>query len=144
MSKAEPGIDKLTLALTRMTKALTLCAGQEKQDFEKDVYRNMLKTRKLMWYKKRESVIALKVEMLGVLKASLEANESLSADERQKKYQQYIDAIGDPSKPLEQVIPDYLCCKITLDLMEDPVTTSAGHTYDREPLMEHLEKKMVT
>jgi len=140
MSKAEPGIDKLTLALTRMTKALTLCAGQEKQDFEKDVYRNMLKTRKLMWYKKRESIIALKVEMLGVLKASLEANESLSADERQKKYQQYIDAIGDPSKPLEQVIPDYLCCKITLDLMEDPVTTSAGHTYDREPLMEHLEK----
>jgi len=26
-------------------------------------------------------------------------------------------------------IPDYLTCKITLDIMEDPVTTDSGQTY---------------
>ena len=35
MAKTDSGIDKLNTALIRMTKALTLCAGQEKQDFEK-------------------------------------------------------------------------------------------------------------
>jgi len=90
--------------------------------------------------KKNEQTIANKIEMLGMLKVALEANQNLTAEEKEKKYQQYVDAIGDPYKPLEQVIPDYLCCKITLDLIEDPVTTSAGHTYDKEPLLEHLEK----
>jgi len=35
-------------------------------------------------------------------------------------------------------IPDHLSCKITLDLMEDPVTTESGMTYEREVLEEHL------
>jgi hypothetical protein len=26
-------------------------------------------------------------------------------------------------------IPDYLTCRITLELMEDPVTTDSGQTY---------------
>ena len=28
--------------------------------------------------------------------------------------------------------------------MEDPVTTSSGHSYDREPLVEHFEKNGFT
>ena len=28
-------------------------------------------------------------------------------------------------------IPDYLICNITLDLMEDPVTTESGQAYER-------------
>jgi STIP1 family protein 1 len=35
-------------------------------------------------------------------------------------------------------IPDYLICRITLDLMEDPVTTDSGQTYEREALEQHL------
>ena len=27
-------------------------------------------------------------------------------------------------------IPDYLCCKITLDLIDDPYITPAGVTYE--------------
>lgn len=48
--------------------------------------------------------------------------------------------VGDPEKEKELIIPDYLCCKITLDLMVDPVTTEAGHTYERE-VVENLFKK---
>jgi len=140
MAKIEPGIDKLNLALNRMTKALTLCAGQGKQDFEKDLYRNMLRVRKLMWYKKNEEVRIHKLEMLEILKTSLEANANLTPESREKKYQQYVETIGDPTRPHEYVIPDYLCCKITLDLMEDPVTTSAGHSYDKEPLIAHFKR----
>lgn len=38
------------------------------------------------------------------------------------------------------MIPDYLQCKITLDLMEDPVITDSGQTYERSAIEEHMER----
>jgi len=37
-------------------------------------------------------------------------------------------------------VPDYLCCKITLDILKDPVITPSGITYEREAILEHLKK----
>ena len=37
-------------------------------------------------------------------------------------------------------VPDYFCCKITMDVMIDPVTTPDGITYERSALTEHLRK----
>ncbi|XP_039121505.1 E3 ubiquitin-protein ligase CHIP-like [Dioscorea cayenensis subsp. rotundata] len=37
-------------------------------------------------------------------------------------------------------IPDYLCCKITLDIFRDPVITPSGVTYERAVILEHLRK----
>ncbi|KAJ6687110.1 hypothetical protein OIU85_019994 [Salix viminalis] len=37
-------------------------------------------------------------------------------------------------------VPDYLCCKITLDIFRDPVITPSGVSYERAVLLNHLEK----
>lgn len=37
-------------------------------------------------------------------------------------------------------VPDYLCCKITLDIFRDPVIAPSGLTYERKVLLDHLEK----
>lgn len=37
-------------------------------------------------------------------------------------------------------VPDYLCCKITLDILRDPVVTPSGVTYERAVILEHLQK----
>uniref|UniRef100_A0A2P2KRG5 E3 ubiquitin-protein ligase CHIP n=2 Tax=Rhizophora mucronata TaxID=61149 RepID=A0A2P2KRG5_RHIMU len=37
-------------------------------------------------------------------------------------------------------VPDYLCCKITLDIFRDPVITPSGVSYERGVLLDHLEK----
>ncbi|GAB2254321.1 hypothetical protein Droror1_Dr00022130 [Drosera rotundifolia] len=37
-------------------------------------------------------------------------------------------------------VPDYLCCKITLDIFRDPVITPSGVTYERAVILEHLLK----
>lgn len=37
-------------------------------------------------------------------------------------------------------VPDYLCCKITMDIFRDPVITPSGVTYERAVLYEHLQK----
>ncbi|KAI4319291.1 hypothetical protein MLD38_032911 [Melastoma candidum] len=44
-----------------------------------------------------------------------------------------------PSRRYFQV-PDYLCCKITLDIFRVPVVTPSGLTYERATLLEHLHK----
>eukprot|EP01052_Picozoa_sp_SAG31_P010490 SAG31_NODE_575_length_13961_cov_41.577550_12_plen_249_part_00 len=36
-------------------------------------------------------------------------------------------------------VPDWLCCRITFDLMVDPVITPDGHTYERATLVQHLQ-----
>ncbi|KAK4270156.1 hypothetical protein QN277_023235 [Acacia crassicarpa] len=35
--------------------------------------------------------------------------------------------------------PDYLCCAITLGILQDPLITPYGHTYDKEAIIRHLE-----
>ncbi|KAL0484331.1 STIP1 homology and U-box containing protein [Acrasis kona] len=35
--------------------------------------------------------------------------------------------------------PDYLCCKITFDIMRDPWITPSGVTYEKKAIKEHLE-----
>ncbi|XP_062174857.1 E3 ubiquitin-protein ligase CHIP isoform X2 [Alnus glutinosa] len=37
-------------------------------------------------------------------------------------------------------VPDYLCCKITLDIFRDPVITPSGVTYERSVILDHLQK----
>ncbi|KAL2319328.1 hypothetical protein Fmac_028297 [Flemingia macrophylla] len=37
-------------------------------------------------------------------------------------------------------VPDYLCCRITLDIYHDPVITPSGLTYERAVILEHLQK----
>ncbi|KAG7946499.1 hypothetical protein I3843_14G042300 [Carya illinoinensis] len=37
-------------------------------------------------------------------------------------------------------VPDYLCCKITLDILRDPVITPSGVTYEKAVILEHLQK----
>ncbi|URD72932.1 Ubiquitin-protein ligase [Musa troglodytarum] len=37
-------------------------------------------------------------------------------------------------------VPDFLCCKITLDIFRDPVITPSGITYERAVLLDHLQK----
>ncbi|KAF8412044.1 hypothetical protein HHK36_004604 [Tetracentron sinense] len=37
-------------------------------------------------------------------------------------------------------VPDYLCCKITLDIFRDPVIIPSGVTYERAVILDHLQK----
>ena len=37
-------------------------------------------------------------------------------------------------------MPDYLCCKITLDIFRDPVITPSGITYERAVILDHLKQ----
>merc|ERR1711890_134133 len=37
-------------------------------------------------------------------------------------------------------VPDYMCGKISFEILKDPVITPSGITYDRKDITEHLER----
>lgn len=37
-------------------------------------------------------------------------------------------------------VPDFLCGKISFEIMHDPVITPSGITYDRKDIEEHLQR----
>ncbi|XP_052187227.1 E3 ubiquitin-protein ligase CHIP [Diospyros lotus] len=51
---------------------------------------------------------------------------------------QVFQEAGEADMPKE--VPDYLCCKITLDIFRDPVITPSGITYERAVIIDHLQK----
>ncbi|XVE78156.1 hypothetical protein DITRI_Ditri13aG0121300 [Diplodiscus trichospermus] len=56
-----------------------------------------------------------------------------------------LDALGQVFRKAGEAdipgeVPDYLCCKITLEIFRDPVITPSGVTYERAMILEHLQK----
>ncbi|KAG8387247.1 hypothetical protein BUALT_Bualt02G0001600 [Buddleja alternifolia] len=49
-----------------------------------------------------------------------------------------FDKAAEDDTPTE--VPDYLCCKINLDILRDPVITPSGVTYERAVILDHLKK----
>ncbi|GAB2234636.1 hypothetical protein Droror1_Dr00003893 [Drosera rotundifolia] len=49
-----------------------------------------------------------------------------------------FDKAAEDDIPTE--VPDYLCCRISLDILRDPVITPSGFTYERAVILEHLQK----
>lgn len=42
--------------------------------------------------------------------------------------------------PQKREVPDYLCGKISFEILNDPVVTPFGITYERKDIEEHLDK----
>ncbi|KAG0558174.1 hypothetical protein M758_10G009100 [Ceratodon purpureus] len=82
-----------------------------------------------------------------------QTDEQLSADQRRiellsqlsKDHQERLETLADvfekaQKQDLPAEIPEYLCCKITMDIFRDPVITPSGVSYERAVLYEHLRK----
>ncbi|KAG6606301.1 E3 ubiquitin-protein ligase CHIP, partial [Cucurbita argyrosperma subsp. sororia] len=55
-----------------------------------------------------------------------------------KSLRSVFKKVGEADAPSE--VPDYLCCKITLDILRDPVITPSGVTYERAVILDHFRK----
>ncbi|KAL1565748.1 RING-type E3 ubiquitin transferase [Salvia divinorum] len=61
----------------------------------------------------------------------------LSALDQLKALNLVFEKAEEDDTPTE--VPDYLCCKITLDILRDPVITPSGVTYERAVILDHLQ-----
>ncbi|KAI5058342.1 hypothetical protein GOP47_0026512 [Adiantum capillus-veneris] len=78
-------------------------------------------------------------EFVEIDKTTFEIAKLRSSHVEQKQtLAEVFDKAAECDKPSE--VPEYLCCKITMDLYRDPVITPSGVTYERAVLLDHLEK----
>lgn len=77
--------------------------------------------------------------------------ESLSEKQQQEieviesEYQRHLEELNrlfaeNDQRRRKRDIPDYLCGKISFELMVDPVITPSGITYDRYDIEQHLQR----
>ncbi|KAM3136167.1 hypothetical protein pb186bvf_011789 [Paramecium bursaria] len=135
IGKFENSTSSIQTAITRLTKSLTLCAGQKKQFYEAELSKYIYRAKKLLWFKQQELERNSKREAIHQYKQVIEFDPH-----KEDKLQKFIQVIGDPDKPPNLEIPHYFICKITLDIMENPVTVESGHSYEKDVLIEHLQK----
>lgn len=95
---------------------------------------------------------------LAALNESLQSNSSSSSNvdakqarfdatttEINSKYETYCEKLQSMFDMLDlhrqrRDVPDYLCGKISFEIMQDPVITPSGITYDRPDIEEHLKR----
>lgn len=63
----------------------------------------------------------------------------------EQEYQQRVDELNrlfaeNDARRRKREIPDYLCGKISFEIMQDPVITPSGITYDRMDIEQHLHR----
>ncbi|GMN50226.1 hypothetical protein TIFTF001_019380 [Ficus carica] len=63
---------------------------------------------------------------------------SISNSKQLKDLDKVFQIVAEADTPKE--VPDYLCCKITLEIFRDPVITPSGVTYERSVILDHLQK----
>ncbi|KAJ6793006.1 E3 ubiquitin-protein ligase CHIP [Iris pallida] len=67
-----------------------------------------------------------------------ESKDEAQLSEQLQLLEEVFSKVAKVDKPTE--VPDFLCCRITLDILRDPIITPSGVTYERAVLLEHLQK----
>ncbi|KAM3140923.1 hypothetical protein pb186bvf_006934 [Paramecium bursaria] len=130
-------LQKIDQAIQRLTKALTLCTGQDKKTFEPDIKDRICKAKKLQWYLKQDEEIKENKVNYDQLKAIVQSDQGLSQEEKQITLQQMDKYML--LKPNRLQIPEYFCCQISKHLLIDPLTTQSGYSYERKELEKFLQ-----
>ncbi|CAD8121653.1 unnamed protein product [Paramecium sonneborni] len=138
--KSADNTQDIEMAITRLTKSRTLCAGQKKEYYEDELSKYIYRAKKLLWYKNQEINNKNKRVAIENYKLFLHSRQNLNGEERKKELEGFINSIGNPDQKQVYDIPSYLICKITLELMENPVVNDAGQTYERDMLIEAIKK----
>ena len=91
-------------------------------------------------------VTARSETLLHLFKLVNERSPSSSADpesaaaERRGHVEQLQQMIAEEEARQAREVPDWLCCKITMDVFRDPVITPDGISFEKQVLLEHLSK----
>ncbi|KAL5019046.1 hypothetical protein ScPMuIL_004768 [Solemya velum] len=144
-------------ALTSLKRAHEL-AKDQKINFGDDIANALRMAKKRRWNvieeKRIQEEIQLQTYINNLIKADKEreieaVQESENADEEitaiEENHQKIISQVNGLFSQLDERrkkrdVPDYLCGRISFELMREPVITPSGITYDKKDITEHLQR----
>jgi len=150
--------DCLDDAIKHLHRANDL-AREQKLNFGDDIAFQLRLARKKRWNVQEERRIHQEIELQTYLNRLVIEDKERKSEELRKtgedvdvlveKVEQECDTrIAEVSAMFAKVderrqrreVPDYLCGKISFELLKDPVITPSGITYDRKDIEEHLHR----
>ncbi|KAK7573817.1 hypothetical protein V9T40_011008 [Parthenolecanium corni] len=140
-------------------------AREQKQNFGDDIASQIRLARKKRWNIQEEKRINQEIELLSYLnklilddsqrqirKVKVENTGKESEEELQNKIMElevkcdnYVSELTSlfakvDERRRKRDIPDYLCGKISFELLREPVITPSGITYEKKDIIEHLQR----
>lgn len=121
----------------RLRNAHGMCRSQKKDQFEKKIYKFILRARKLKFVlEERERLRDLEVFYQTAL-AKINSDAGLSAGEKKRKTE-LLDRFIDRDR-YDYKIESFFFCPLSGDLLLDPAITKFGNTFQREHLEEFVK-----
>ncbi|XP_065213683.1 E3 ubiquitin-protein ligase CHIP [Planococcus citri] len=140
-------------------------AKEQKQNYGDDIASQIRIARKKRWNMLEEKRITQEIELLSYLNRLIfedsqrqigkvkeeSGNDGADEDSQSKimelelKCDNYISELTSifskvDEKRRKRDIPDFLCGKISFELLREPVITPSGITYERKDIIEHLQR----
>lgn len=138
IGKFSKDLENIDTGISEINHASTLCTGQNKKQFEADANKSLKYAKKIRWLKNHELLTEEGVSLADYL-GNLIRKENISEEEKSKRIKNIRKELM-PKKKTKADIPEYLLCDLTKNIMNDPVITSAGYTYERQELMKFLSE----
>ncbi|XP_010283886.1 PREDICTED: E3 ubiquitin-protein ligase CHIP, partial [Phaethon lepturus] len=129
-------------AIANLQRAYNL-AKEQRLNFGDDIPSALRIAKKKRWNSIEEKRINQENELHSYLtKLIMAEKERELAECRNDKYLADMDELFSQvdEKRKKRDIPDYLCGKISFELMREPCITPSGITYDRKDIEEHLQR----
>jgi len=148
-------------AIASLKKAHEL-AKEQKLNFGDDITNALRIAKKRRWNKIEEKRIKQEIELQSYINRLIkedkdrkikalkdkDENEISDTDESETICQETDKRLSEVNDLFAQLddrrktrdVPDYLCGKISFEIMRDPVITPSGITYDRKDIIEHLQR----
>nr|CAD7442084.1 unnamed protein product [Timema bartmani] len=98
-------------------------AREQKLNFGDDIACQLRAARKKRWTVQEEKRLAQEIELQDNNTSELNAIFAKMDDRRRKRE-----------------VPDFLCGKISFEILREPVITPSGITYERKDIEEHLQR----
>ncbi|KAK9191046.1 hypothetical protein WN943_019657 [Citrus x changshan-huyou] len=139
--------------IKELEKALNLGRGAKPKGYiVEDIWQELARAKYLLWEQESSKRSWELQSLKEACEAALEEKHVLDIsrkegflDEASSTHLKQMEALrqvfrkaAEDDTPAE--VPDYLCCKITLDIFRDPVITPSGVTYERAVILDHLDK----
>ncbi|KAL9275864.1 E3 ubiquitin-protein ligase CHIP-like protein [Drosera capensis] len=136
-----------------LEKALDLGRGANPELYMVDkIWEALAKAKHMKW--EHESVErSWELQMLKeACETALEVKHAIDISQIEGPIDEAVKSISEQFAALDRVfdkaaeadipteVPDYLCCRISLDILRDPVITPSGFTYERAVILDHLQK----
>merc|ERR1712200_324361 len=138
-------MDKLDEAIKHLQTAFELAKKDPGSYYDDTISSKLRLARKKKWNLQEEKRIQQDIEMQSYINRLILEDRDRKMDALKADSDKAVAELNSlfakvDERRTRREVPDYMCGKISFEILKDPVITPSGITYDRRDITEHLER----